>query len=136
MTNYKDQLPSTHLQRKQLSPLTNILPQGLPGTIGSGSPAPENPSLACTSLRVECNGKLEFEFGKNKCAYGPQNASYSSDSISARVAGVKTYFLDPGMVSSAKRSRERGSDVRSRGFMDGRNFDGKNEEKPDISASQ
>jgi hypothetical protein len=39
------------------------------------------------------------------------------------------------MVSRAKRSLERGSDVRSRGFIDGRNFDGKNEEKVDISAS-
>jgi hypothetical protein len=112
-----------------------MFPQGLPGTTGSGPPAPENPSSACTSLRVACSGKLEFEFGKNKCAYGPQKASYSSDNISARVAGVNTYFLDPGMVSRAKRSRERGSEVRSRGFIDGRNFDGKNEEKPDISAS-
>jgi hypothetical protein len=84
---------------------------------------------------VALRGKLEFELGKNKWAYGPQNASYSSDSISARVAGVNTYFLDPGMVSRAKRSLERGSDVRSRGFMDGRNFEGKNEEKPDISTS-
>jgi hypothetical protein len=123
---------TTHLQRKQLSPLTNIFPQGLPSTTGSEPPAPENPSSACTSLRVACSGRPEFEFGRNKWEYGPQNASYSSDSISARVAGVNTYFLGSGIVSRAKRSLVWGSAVRSRGFIDGRNFDGKNE-KLDMS---
>jgi hypothetical protein len=45
---------------------------------------------------------------------------------------VKTYFLDPGIVSKAKRRRLRGSVVLSRGFIDPRNLEGKKDEKPDI----
>ena len=80
---------------------------------------------------MACKGKLELEFGRNKWAYGPQNVSYSSERISARVAGVNTYFREPGRVSRTKRKCESESEeARSRGFMDdGRNFAGKKEDK-------
>jgi hypothetical protein len=83
---------------------------------------------------VACSGRLEFELGKNRWAYGPQNASYNSESISARVEGVKTYFLEPGIVSSANRRRAKGSLVRSRGFTEPRNLVGNSrDDSPDIS---
>lgn len=89
-------------------------------------------TVFCTSLNIACRGKLEFELGRKRCAYGPQNASYSSDRISARVVGVKTYFLEPGIVSRAKRSLERGSDVLSRPSS----LDCSKDEKPDMALYQ
>jgi hypothetical protein len=94
------------------------------------------PALAWTSLRVTFRGRLEFEFGRKRCAYEPQKESYSSARISARVEGVKTYLREPGMVSSAKRSRASGLGPvpRSpRDCIEPSNLDGRNEENDDIS---
>lgn len=77
-------------------------------------------------------GRLELERGRKRWAYGPQNASYSSERISARVAGVNTYLREPGIVSRAKRRRERGSDGLSRGFIVGGNFELKKFMMPDM----
>ena len=119
----------THLHLKQLSPFMNICPHGLPGVTTCSLPGL---ARICTSLRVACSGRLELELGRKRCANEPQKESYSSDKISARVEGVKTNFLDPGMVSSANRRRARGSAVRSRGCMDPRNLEGKKDDKLDI----
>ena len=47
---------------------------------------------------------------------------------------MKTYFLDPGIVSKAKRRRASGSEAaeRSRGCIDPSNLEGKKDERVDI----
>jgi hypothetical protein len=45
---------------------------------------------------------------------------------------VKTYFLEPGIVSKANRRRLNGSVVLSRGFIVAIDLKGKKDEKPDI----
>ena len=49
-----------------------------------------------------------------------------------RVAGVKTYWRELGIVSGAKRRRDKGSDGRSQGFIVGGNLELKKPMMPDM----
>src|SRR5688572_12515437 len=80
-----------------------------PGTSGSSPPAPANDIAVWNSLRSICGGTTGVAVGKKRDEWGPMNAVYSLERISARAAVVNTYRLDPGMVSSEKRRSERAS---------------------------